>query len=498
MVSEERVPIIAFVWRPEEITSSLTQMSHRTGSRAVFDFSMMGLDGLRSFLRTAGPAGQVNDIKISASALMDPTLERFLEKTKAQNIWVEYGPPFSHGDLSDYLQRLRELSENHRCFPIVGDLDLLAAIVKDSSGIGRFVLKGCEASGFVSGEATMILYSAARKLLRTTSKSLDILIWGGVFTPEAAAAFLSTGATGIVFESVHWLTDLVAMGDLQRERLARLRMDSTELVGLDLQVPCRLFTKGNSLAFKEIKALEESLCGAEITEESRRSFVSQVHARALHPLESRFTPVEVIPLGVEAAFAASFADRFGTGTEKAVKAFMTEIRGLCRSAEGMKDCFLDSPAAREMGIKYPFIQGGMSCITDVPEFALTVSDAGALPTIALGMMDAGDLDRRLGRLPEIMGERPYAVNVVSLAENPFREAHLAWIKKHRPRFVWIAGGDLSPLRELVECGIQVAYVLVQRLSRDRCGGNLRSGNRVHGRHARCGRHPDGHCVSGHP
>jgi len=43
------------------------------------------------------------------------------------------------------------------------------------------------------------------------------------------------------------------------------------------------------------------------------------HARALHPLESHFGQDEVIPLGVEAAFAASFVERFGVGTEKAVK-----------------------------------------------------------------------------------------------------------------------------------------------------------------------------------
>ena len=50
------------------------------------------------------------------------------------------------------------------------------------------------------------------------------------------------------------------------------------------------------------------------------------------------------------------------------------------------------------------------------------------------------------------------MNVVSLAENPFRETHLAWINKHRPRFVVIAGGDLSPLRELIERGMEVMYI----------------------------------------
>ena len=36
--------------------------------------------------------------------------------------------------------------------------------------------------------------------------------------------------------------------------------------------------------------------------------------------------------------------------------------------------------------------------------------------------------------------------------------HLAWIKKQKPRFVVIAGGDLAPLKELIECGIGVIYI----------------------------------------
>ena len=224
------------------------------------------------------------------------------------------------------------------------------------------------------------------------------------------------------------------------------------------EVPCRLFNKGNSLAFREIKAFENSQCGAEITEASRRAFVSRVQARALHPLASRFSQDEVIPLGVEATFAASFVERFGAGTEGAVQAFMDEIRRACGLAETKKDAWVDSPVAKEMGTLYPFIQGAMSWITEVPEFAAMVADAGGLPTIALGLMDAAALDRRLGGLPEIMGGRPYAVNVVSLAENPWRQVHLDWIKQHRPRFVVIAGGNLAFARELLESGLEVMYI----------------------------------------
>src|SRR5665647_932198 len=92
------------------------------------------------------------------------------------------------GDPSAFLLRLRTLSEDFRCFPVVGDVSLLAAMVKEDSGIGRIVLKGCEAAGFVSGETTLVLYSAAKEMLHASAKSLNVLIWGGVFTPEAAAA----------------------------------------------------------------------------------------------------------------------------------------------------------------------------------------------------------------------------------------------------------------------------------------------------------------------
>jgi malonyl CoA-acyl carrier protein transacylase len=456
--AEQHNSLIGFVWRPEEFTPAVLQMAQRTGSRAVFDFSTMSMEDLRTFLEKADHAGQVRDIKLSVPAFLDPSLGQLCKELGVQDIWVEYHPSLFQGDPAIFLQRLRELSENHRLFPITGDLAILEEIVKDPSGIGRIVLKGCEAAGFVSSETSAALYATVKEKLSASSPSLDILIWGGVFSPEAAAAFLVTGASGIVFESLHWLTDLVAIDDTQRQRLARLRLDSSELIGVNLQVPCRLFNRGNSLAFKEIMTFEDSLYGAGSREESRRTFANRVQARSCHPLESRFGQDEVIPLGVEAAFAASFAERFGAGTEPAVQAFLDEIRQACRVAEAKKGCFLDSPVAAEMGTKYPFLQGGMSWITDVPEFAVRIADAGGLPTIALGMMDAETLDRRLGCLPEIMGTRPYALNFISLAENPCREMHLAWIKKLRPRFVVIAGGDLSPIQELLECGLEVIYI----------------------------------------
>ncbi len=390
-------------------------MAQQTGTRAIFDFSWeKSSDSLSSCLRKTDPAGLVRDIKISASAMMDSSLRRTLKETGIQNLWVEC-PLVSQEDTA-FFKQAGEMSKNYRCFPITGDTGLITKMLKPGSSIERIVLKGCEAAGFVGRETIMTLYSMAREIQRSSAAAFDIFIWGGVFIPEAAAAFLSTGAVGIIFESIHWLTDQVDVDDSQRKRLSRLRPDATDLAGLDVQVPCRLFNKGNSLAFKEIKAYEDALCSAAGMEETRLSFANRVMAGAVHPLESRFSRDEIIPMGVEAVFAGAFVNRFGAGTGEAVTSFIKEMNQLSRLAEEKKNCFLDSPVAREMGTVYPFIQGAMSWITDIPEFALRVADAGGLPTIALGLMDTETLDQRLRTLPQIMGARPYAVNVVSLAE----------------------------------------------------------------------------------
>jgi len=71
MLAEEHVPIIAFVWRPGEISPHVSGMAQRTGSRAIFDFSTLGAETWNSFFQKADPAGHISDIKISASALMN-------------------------------------------------------------------------------------------------------------------------------------------------------------------------------------------------------------------------------------------------------------------------------------------------------------------------------------------------------------------------------------------------------------------------------------------
>ncbi|MFW6113274.1 MAG: beta-ketoacyl synthase N-terminal-like domain-containing protein, partial [Thermodesulfobacteriota bacterium] len=100
----------------------------------------------------------------------------------------------------------------------------------------------------------------------------------------------------------------------------------------------------------------------------------------------------------------------------------------------------------------------MTWISDVPEFARAVAEAGGLPTIALGLRDRAALDRDLGRLQEIMGDRPYGINLIALPENPFLEEQLAWVTEVRPPLAVIAAGDPAYAQRFAQEGIPVCYL----------------------------------------
>ena len=126
-------------------------------------------------------------------------------------------------------------------------------------------------------------------------------------------------------------------------------------------------------------------------------------AAAVPALESDLDRRQLIPLGPEAAFAQAFVERFGAGSAGAIQGFQAEVARLLRNVKDTARRFLDSPAARELGTTYPFIQGAMTWISDVPEFALAVAEAGGLPTVALGLRDRRQLETDFSRLQQPHG-----------------------------------------------------------------------------------------------
>ncbi len=416
----------------------------------------MTLSAALPALQRSGAHGESVHLKVSPEALRDRALPELLASLEIKGLWVEFHPLLLDELPHLAIKRLRAIS-GIDIFPIFSDISLILEVLQQHPDLPHLVLKGSEAAGWVSSESTFSMYATLRDYLRQLESVPELFIWGGIATPEAAAAFLTTGARGLVLESLHWLTDLPELGEAAHRGIEKLRPDHTQLVGLDLKAPYRLFNKGNSLALKQL--LEKVATGKEASIPAEgRKFAREVSHLAKLAQQSAFSREELIPLGIEAAFATGFAGRYGSDTEKALQGFLTDVAAQCELAPEKANLLADSPMAREMGIRYPIIQGAMSWITDVPEFARAVADAGGLPTVALGLMDQAALTQKLARLPEIMGDRPYAVNVIALAENPHRDLQLEWISRHRPRFAVIAAGDPSFAQELRERGIEVMYL----------------------------------------
>ena len=466
-------PIIATVWQPGEFSPAVAQMARRTGTIALVDLSRLTLAAAVPALRQAEVRGGAVHLKVAPQALTDPFLPEFLESLALKGLWVELHSLLLDESPHLALRRLTAVAPALEVFPILSEVAFIQEVLEHYPDLPHLVLKGCEAAGLVSSESIFSLYAAVRDRLRQEQSASGLVIWGGVATPEAAAAFLTTGAQGIVLESLHWLTDLARRGEAPSQGLAKLRPQHTELVGLDLEAPHRVFNKGNSLAVRRLQETAASW-GGEVSRERRQAFAREIARTAKDPRDSQFHREELIPLGVEAAFAQDFAAGYGPGTQDALEGFLAAVAGQCARAREKADLLAHSPVALEMGTKYPIIQGAMSWITDVPEFARAVAEAGGLPTVALGLMDPDTLTRKLQRLPEVMGERPYAVNVIALAENPHRDGQLEWITRHRPRFAVIAAGDPAFAEVLRARGIEVMYIAPNEdLLRLACGAGVR-------------------------
>ena len=88
----------------------------------------------------------------------------------------------------------------------------------------------------MSPETLGILFATLEQEAMNAPRPPRLIAWGGVGTPEAAAAFLATGAMGVVMESLHWQTDLVTAAPDLKSRLAKLTLEHTTLVGRSLGV----------------------------------------------------------------------------------------------------------------------------------------------------------------------------------------------------------------------------------------------------------------------
>ncbi len=160
---------------------------------------------------------------------------------------------------------------------------------------------------------------------------------------------------------------------------------------------------------------------------------------------------QVLPLGQAAAFAKPFADRFSTFGRLA-QGLLAESERRISAAVALDPLGAGHGVAENHGTKFPIVQGPMTRVTDVAAFAQDVANAGALPLLALALMQPEAVDKLLRETTERLAGKPWGVGLLGFAPAELIADQVKVALRYAPRFALIAGGRPEQARDLERIG----------------------------------------------
>lgn len=289
-----------------------------------------------------------------------------------------------------------------------------------AAGAAGLIAKGAEAGGRIGSLNSFVLL---QQVLAEVGPAVAVWSAGGIGTHTAAAA-VAGGAAGIVLDSQ---LALVAESELPHEVTAAIAaMDGTETT----------VVHGNRFYTRPDLPWHQTT-----SRPGRIGWRDLWHER--------------VPVGSDGASAARFAQRF-RGASGVVRAFREAI------GEHLSAAVTLAPLAPGRGLAgrpdgLRVAQGPMTRVSDRPEFAASVADAGGLPFLALALMDGDQASRLLADTARRLGDRPWGVGILGFAPPEVRAAQLGALAEIRPPCALIAGGHPDQAAPLEALGI-VTYL----------------------------------------
>ncbi len=323
----------------------------------------------------------------------------------------------------------RKLKEWVARFPVVVQVTSLAeARLALSSGAHGLIAKGQESGGPVGEESCYILLQRILEL--TGEHGVPVWCQGGIGFHTAAGA-IAGGAFGVVLDSQLALLAECQLPDEIKSDIRAMDGSETRLLG------------GYSVYSRP------GLPTAELGD------LSAIETRRLMAVsDEKF----LLPLGQDAALAKSLATQC-SNLETLLNTLRVGIAGHVRQATELDILGESSPLALVHGTRYPIAQGPMTRVSDTAAFAAAVAEAGALPFLALSLMQEGASRKLLEETRLAVGSHSWGVGVLGFAPPEILNPHLALIQEFRPSVVLLAGGRPSQARALMEQGIP-AYLHV--------------------------------------
>ena len=301
--------------------------------------------------------------------------------------------------------------------------------------IDALLLKGNESGGFVGEDASFILL---QKWLGRTE--LPIFLRGGM-TPQVAAACHVVGVAGGVFDSQLLLLDEAHLSGVAQALLASLSGNETVAVG---DGECgEYFRVLNRPGHSVAKAFIGECDGARFP--ALRAWVSG-KANWLDPKSG------LVPIGHDVCFAAAWRKKY-RHLAALCAAVDTAVDSSLKIAAQAPPVMADSPLAQALGVRFPIVQGPMTRVSDVADFAQAVAAGGALPMVAFALLKGAALDTLLEKTSGLLGLRPWGIGLLGFAPQALLDEQLATATKYKPSYAIIAGGRPDQAVKLEGSGV---------------------------------------------
>ncbi len=398
----------------------------------------------------AGAVGVLNAEKPIASAELASALRELAQAGKPFGLkWSGAALPTCWGEASvpkpDWLilesARNTHLLEELQPYRAQGGRVLLEAVSWHEqwallvTQMDGWWVKGHESGGVVGEESTFVLLQ--RFLQKTV---LPIYARGGIGLHSTAACWVG-GAAGVVLDNQLLLLQESPLAETLRPWLQSVDGTETVLVGREESADyLRVLERPG---FSPVAAWRQRL----LDEQSIPAADVEAVTGWGDPLQQA-----LLPLGQDCVFAAPWAMRYRTVAKLLTalrQAVRTDLQQACRDAA----LAAHAPLAQAHRTPFPIVQGAMTRVSDRAEFAEAVAVAGALPMIALAMLN-GDRSRRLLEdTRQRLGEQAWGVGILGFVPAELREQQLTTIRAIRPPFAYIAGGRPEQAQQLEAEGI---------------------------------------------
>ena len=339
---------------------------------------------------------------------------------------------------------LDELSVDGRT--VLAEIDSVASAVEwqaASPGIGGFVADGGEAGGWSSASGGFVLIQAL-----LSAGIAPVYLRGGIGEHGAAACRVA-GCAGVVLDDQLLLMPEAEYPAGWRALLERAEAHDAVLLGEHLDLRCRVL---GHPAFPQVKELAAREAALEIADEplakrqrAWRTAVEEV---------LRFGPPEtcVWPVGQAIGLAAGYRARYRT-TGRLVQAVLRTSAASIELTTRLRPLAESSALASAQRTAFPIVQGPMTRVSDTPGFASAVAGAGALPMLALGVMDGAQSRKLLDATKTALGDLSWGAGILGFMDPEVRKAQLAAVQAVKPPFALVAGGRADVAEELEAAGI---------------------------------------------